>query len=167
MENPTPERRQVFLEAMEKYSDMVTRICLLRMRNYHDAEDCYQNVFLKLYSSDVLDESAEHIKAWLITVAINECRDTGRRFWRRNVVCSEEIFSAIENPKQNGLIREVFELPEIYRDVIYLHYYEGYSAEELSQILSRSVNTIKSQLHRGRKLLKQEMEGIYYEPERI
>lgn len=161
------KRRAKFLDALERYSDMVTRICLLRMRNHYDAEDCYQNVFLKLYRDDVLESEPEHIKAWLITVTINECRDSGRKFWRRNVVCSEEIFRGIEDPGQNELIREVFSLPEIYREVIYLHYYEGYSAEELSKILSRSVNTIKSQLRRGRKLLKEEMEDTYYECERI
>ena len=67
--------KERYEEVVYQYSDMVTRIAVMNVKNYDDAKDCYQNVFMKLYCYNKKFESEEHLKAWLIRVTINECKD--------------------------------------------------------------------------------------------
>ena len=154
-------------QAVIKYSDTVTRICVLRCGNAEDVKDCYQNVFLKLYLSKVTFESREHVKAWLIQVAIHECSDLHRQYWKKNVVLSSdntllEIFGIVKGTEDNSdsVLEIVMSLPMKYRQVIYLYYYEEYKTNEIAQILKINESTLKSQLARGRKILKSKLGGF-------
>jgi RNA polymerase sigma-70 factor (ECF subfamily) len=132
------------------------------MQNRADAEDCYQNIFLKLYKNNPTFNDEEHVRAWLITVTTNECRNMQKSFWRRHMVSIDEVILAVEDEYKREVVKEVISLPERYRDIIYLHYYEGYKVSELSRMLKQKENTIKSRLLRGRELLKARLlEGGY------
>jgi RNA polymerase sigma-70 factor (ECF subfamily) len=152
---------KTFEEIVNEYSDMVTRICVVKLRNLENAKDCYQNVFLKLYAKQPAFESTDHMKAWLIRVAVRECIDYSRQFWLKKVVCMEEITALAAEP-QKEVLEEVLEMPDKYREVVYLHYYEGYSVAGIARMLDRKEGAVKSQLSRARKLLRKELEGQGY-----
>lgn len=154
-----------FVEIMERYSDMVLRICYVFMRNQADAEDTCQNVFLKLCTSAPAFREEEQIKAWLITVARNECRNYLHSFWRRRVFCTEQIALPSHSQQQWKIVNVVLKLPLKYRDILYLHYYEEYSIKELATLLHMKEPTVKTRLMRGRELLKEALQkgGFVYE----
>lgn len=153
---------------VKMFSDTVTRLCMMNCGIAEDVKDCYQNVFLKLYVSKVEFESYEHIKAWLIHVTINECRDLHRQYWKKNILLSDdtsalEMFGLHTSPedKTDNTLEAVLTLPRKYRQVIYLHYYEDYKTHEIARILNLNESTIKSQLARGRRILKIKLGGYY------
>ena len=78
-------------QAMRKYADMITRICIMRCGNTEDAKDCFQNVFIKLYTAEKHFETEEYLKAWLIQVAIHQCTDYHRQAWNRKVALEDDI----------------------------------------------------------------------------
>ncbi len=147
--------------AIELYADMIRRICLLHLKNHADTEDVFQEVFLKYILYSGVFESAEHEKAWFIRVTVNACKDFMRNIFRRSTVpldaLSEDAASVM--PEQMEVLQVVLSLPAKYKDVIYLHYYEGYTAKEIGTILNKKENTIYSLLSRGRELLKKELGG--------
>jgi len=153
-------------QAVKKFSDTVTRLCIMRCSNSEDVKDCYQNVFIKLYISKVDFESYEHIKAWLIRVTVNECTDLHKQYWKKNVLLSNdnsmlEIFGLHVNEQDHSenTFEAVMALPGKYRQVIYLYYYEEYKLHEIAQILNIKESTVKSQLARGRNILKNKLGG--------
>ena len=115
--------------AVEEYADMIQRICFYHLKNHADTEDVVQTVFLKymLYEKPFSDE--EHEKAWLLRVAINACKDFLKSFFRKNMVSMEVIkeMEAEVSEEHREVLEAVLSLPEKYKDVIYLHYYEEYS----------------------------------------
>lgn len=147
--------------AVEQYADLVRRICFVRLNCREDSEDVFQTVFLKylLYPGEF--ESAEHEKAWFIRVAINACSDWRRRLLRRQSVPLEVLReeAAVMPREDQELLEIVLALPEKYRDVIYLHYYEDYSAGQIASILGRPENTIYTWLSRARALLRERLGG--------
>lgn len=147
--------------AVEKYADTVFRICILHLKNKSDAEDIFQEVFLKYALNDKEFENANHEKAWIIRVAVNACKDLIKSFFRSRTVSIDELISVADEEKEDlsYVLEAVLKLPVKYRDVIYLHYYEGYSALEIGQILGKKENTVYSLLSRGRDLLKESLEG--------
>lgn len=151
--------------AIERHADTVRRLCLIRLKNEADTEDIFQNVFLKYALSCVDFESAEHEKAWFIRVTINACKDLLKSFFRSRTVPLEEL---LEQPAQvprdyTDVLEAVLTLPQKYRDVVYLYYYEGYGAEEIGQLLRKSVNTVYTWLARARKLLREKLGGDWDE----
>lgn len=149
-------------EVIQQYGDTVERICLLHLGQDSDRQDVFQNVFLKYALSTTVFQSPEHRKAWLIRVTINACRDRLRSFFRRFTVSLEEGES-LPAPSEDGEYRELLEavraLPGRYRDVIYLFYYEGYTALEIAQMLGKSPNTIYTWLARARDRLRETLGG--------
>ena len=142
----------------EKYADTVTRICFLNLENRADAEDAWQNVFIKLFKSKKLwDKPDEEIRKWLVTVALNECRDIKRKLFHRNHYDIDELDVSCDEDFNKDVIHAVRALPIKYLQVIELYYFEGYSVSEISDILSANENTVKSRLKRGRELLKGEL----------
>ena len=143
-------------EAFRRYGDRLFSAAFSICRNREDADDTVQDTFLKYYTQneEYIDES--HLKAWLIRVAINRAKDLSGAFWRRNRVSWEEYMDELEfqEPEDRSLFEAVMRLPGKYRIVIHLFYYEEYSIDEISATLHRSKGTVKSQLSRGRKLLK-------------
>ena len=147
--------------AIEKYADTVRRICIVHLKNNADTEDIFQTVFLKYVLSSVSFESEEHEKAWFICVTVNACKDLLKSFFRSRTISLDTLKEQAQVPgtEHSKLLDAVLSLPEKYKNVIYLYYYEGYSAAEISRILKKNVNTVYTLLTRARHLLKQELEG--------
>ncbi|WP_283118064.1 RNA polymerase sigma factor [Anaerotruncus colihominis] len=147
--------------AIELYSDMIRRICLLHLKNHADTEDVFQEVFLKYVLRGAVFESVEHERAWLIRVTVNACKDLLKSLFRRKTVSLEVLSeeAASISSEQHATLEAVLALPEKYKDVIYLHYYEGYNAREIGRILKKKENTVYTLLSRGRELLRQELGG--------
>lgn len=147
--------------AIDVYADIIKRICLYHLKNTHDTEDLFQNIFIKYLMCDVEFENEEHKKAWFIRVSINACKDHLKYLFRHSTVSLEKISEQTANIESGNkeIIEAVLALPEKYRDAIYLHYYEGYSAAEIGNILKKKENTIYSLLSRGRTMLKDNLGG--------
>lgn len=141
-------------ETVRKYAQNVTSACMMRLQNWADAEDCFQNTFLKLYqkSPDFRDES--HLKAWLLRVAINECKNCIRDNRRHLPLDSITDKPAPSDEDSSDLSWALMKLDPPYREVVYLHYAEGYRVHEIADILGKNVNTVKTELRRGREKLK-------------
>lgn len=151
--------------ALERYADTVRRVCMIYLKNYADTEDIFQTVFLKYVLSSVSFENQEHEKAWLIRVTINACKDLRKSvFSSRRVSLDEVMEQAAEIPPDyTEVLEAVLSLPQKYRDVIYLHYYEEYTAEQIGRILGKKVNTVYTNLARARQMLKEKLGGDEYE----
>ncbi|MBR1865169.1 MAG: RNA polymerase sigma factor [Lachnospiraceae bacterium] len=154
-----------------QYSDMVYRIAFNYLKVREDAEDVYQNVFLKLYRNAKKYKDEEHVKRWLIRVTLNECHSLWRLPWMQRRSFVEDISKTIERKQigkmaqQNALndyeesVRDMLsKIPPKYGMVLYLYYYEEYSTKEIAGILKRKESTISSQMKRGKELLKRKLE---------
>ena len=148
--------------AIERYSDMVLRLCMVNLKNSADAEDIFQNVFLKYALSNIVFESEEHEKAWLIRVTVNACKDLLKSFFHSRTISMEELtgYTQTITPEQYTVMEAVWSLPKQYREVVYLHYYEGYTAPEIAGILKRNTNTVYTYLNRGKEMLKELLGGV-------
>lgn len=148
-------------EAIDRYADMVKRICFIHLKNEADTEDIFQTVFLKYAMSEVDFASREHEKAWLIRVTLNACKDLLKSFFRKRTVPLDAYVeqNGIVDAAHSEVLEAVLSLPEKYRRVIYLHYYEGYTAPEIAEILGIKENTVYTQLTRGRVLLRDVLGG--------
>lgn len=147
--------------AIEQYADMVFRLCMISLKNAADAEDVFQTVFLKYAVSNQNFESVDHEKAWLIRVTRNTCNDLLKSFFRKHTVSLEELseFLPQATAEQGNVLEAVRSLPRGYREVIYLHYYEGYTAPEIAGILHKNPNTVYTHLSRARQMLKELLGG--------
>ncbi len=154
--------RKTYEEAVALHSDTVTRLLLLRCRQTADAEDCYQEVFLKLLTAKGPFRDQEHIKAWLIRVTLHEAVNLHRQFWHRKVGLLGESPFPPEAVAPESSTWEVLEtlrtLPGHQRDVLYLHCVEGYSVEETATILGLRPGTVKSRLSRARAALRKQLQ---------
>lgn len=152
-------------KAIDKYADTVTRLCMLYLKSYADTEDVFQSVFIKyaLKSPDFENES--HEKAWIIKVTINACKDMLKSFFRSRTVSLEEMSGKlfVKDKDLSYVLEAVLSLPEKYRTVVYLHYYEEYTAVEIGQMLGKNVNTIYTRLARAKELLRKSLGGDGYE----
>lgn len=148
-------------QAMERYGDTVRRLCMIHLKNEADTQDIFQTVFLKYLLHDKPFESGEHEKAWFIRVTLNACKDLLRSFFRRNTVPLEELTGQADKLTGQGqeVLAAVLALPQKERQVVYLHYYEGYTAPEIANILRKNVNTIYTNLTRAREQLKTMLGG--------
>ena len=151
--------------AIEQYSDMIRRLCMIHLKNYADTEDIFKTVFLKYVLSSVSFESKEHEKAWFIRVTINACKDLLKSFIRSRTISLDE---RIEQPSEmsvddRDVLEAVLSLPQKYKDVVYLHYYEDYTAPQISRILGKNVNTIYTLITRSKRLLREKLGGDGYE----
>lgn len=152
------QKELVVKQVIEKYSDMVYRIALTRCGIVENAEDVFQDVFMKYSQKMPKFESEEHEKAWLIRVTINLTKNINNSAWNRKIVTLDENIE-FETKEQEDIFSIVCSLPRDYKTVIYLSYYEGYKVKEISEILKKSEGTIKTWLFRARQMLKEKIEG--------
>ena len=147
--------------AIERYSDTVRRLCMVHLKNEADTEDIFQTVFLKYVLRSAPFESEEHERAWLIRVTINACRDLLRSFFRSHSVSMDELahLPADLPGDHREVLEAVLSLPEKYRQVVYLHYYEQYTAPQIGRLLGKNVNTIYTLLTRARQMLREKLGG--------
>lgn len=139
--------------------DIVYRTALSCCKNKHDAEDIVQNTFVKFLQAETDFSDDEHIRKWLVRVAINECKNMWKSFWRKNISSLEELQMEIEQQtvEQKELLEEVFKLPPKYRIVIHLYYYEGYHVKEIAELLHISESNVQIRLMRARNKLKEQI----------
>lgn len=152
---------QEVVRAVDKYADTVQRICYLHTDNGQDSDDIFQNVFLKYMTKSPDFQDDEHEKAWIIRVTINSCKDSFKSFFKKNTAALDSVKEqAAEEKEDLSYIREaVKKLPDNYKNVILLFYYEQYSAVEISKLLHKNVNTVYTWLSRAKDMLKEELGG--------
>ena len=149
--------RPQVMELVEKYKNNLYAVAFNICKNPHDAEDVVQDTLVQYFSNRKQFETEEHVKAWLIRVAINKAKNINNSFWRKNKVTLDETMEmlAFEGEESRELFETVMKLPEKYRIAIHLFYYEDYTVREISEILKISESNVKVRLSRGRNLLKE------------
>ncbi len=148
--------RQPVQELLERYQNSLFVAAFQICKSKEDAEDIVQDTFIQYHTTKKEYESEEHIRAWLLRVAINKAKNVNLTFWRRNKQPLEDYIETLtfETEGAGELFETVLGLPEKYRIVIHLFYYEEYSVQEIAKVLKLSESNVKVRLSRGRKLLK-------------
>ncbi len=149
-----------YTAAFDKYSDTVYRLAYARTGSNHDAQDIVQDVFVRFIRSGKQPNDEEHLKALLIRITINCSKSGLMSAWRRNTTELDETVGYTD--KNRDVLDAVLRLPVKYRTVIHLHYYCGYSVEELSSLLGCSPSAVKTRLFRARERLKHDLEGVEF-----
>ena len=144
-------------EIYARHAKTVYRVCYMYAKNKHDSEDLLHTTFVKLMNSEQVFSDHEHEKAWLIRVADNLCKDFVKSAWSKRDELPSNL-SYADNTQKSDILELVMGLPEKYKVPIYLHYYEGYKTHEIAKMLDKSESTVRGLLHRGRKMLKIELE---------
>ena len=141
---------------VEKYKDHLFAAAFNVCKNAADADDVVQDTFLQYHTTNRQFENEQHIRAWLIRVAINKAKNINLSFWRQKGVPLEEYMETLtfETPEAQTLFTEVMKLPEKYRIVIHLFYYEDYTIREIAKIMNVTESNVKVRLTRGRRLLR-------------
>ena len=150
-----------------KYKNNIYVIALNVCKNAQDAEDVVQDTFIQYLSLKKDFESEQHIRAWLIRVAINKAKNKNTTFFRRKTLPLEDYIETLtfESSESSELFEKVMNLTEKYHIVIHLFYYEDYSVNEISHILKISVSNVKVRLLRGRMLLKETLKEVWRDDE--
>jgi len=151
---------EAFYERHWKY---VYRLCFTYMKSASDAEDCAEDVFVKVLTGEITFNDEVHERKWLTVAAINLCKDR-LKGWKRKAVVpidDEPELAAPEQEDRSDVLEAVQSLPVKYKDVIWLYYYEGYQTDEIAEILGRPPSTIRNQMRDARKLLKDKLGGEY------
>ena len=145
--------QQLTAQAVDRYADMVWRLALARTGNRADAEDVFQEVFLRHLRHGHKLTSPEHEKAWLIRCTIHRSASLlGAAHRRRDLPLEEAAALGVED-RDRSVYAAVLALPQKYRTAIHLHYYEGLTVAEIAQATGARQGTVKSWLSRGRDLL--------------
>lgn len=148
--------RQSLEELIEAYQKSLYAAAFNICRNTDDANDVVQDTFIQYYTTKKQFQDEEHLKAWLLRVAINRAKDISRSFWKKNRLSIEDYADAVpfESREETGLFEAVMRLPEKYREVIHLYYYEDLSIKETARILRITEGSVKMRLSRGRSSLR-------------
>lgn len=147
-------------EIYERHADMVYSVSFSYMKNTEDTKDIVSEIFLKLIQKRIYFNDAEHEKAWLLRTTVNLCKDWLKNLRRRNKNIDDYESLESGDPFQTDeTYKLVMNLPERYKAVVYLHYYEGYKTEEIGRILKKPQSTVLSQLREARKILKGVLEN--------
>ena len=152
-------QKEIYLkQKIEQYADMVYRVALTRCKSIETAEDIFQEVFMRFSEKNPKFENNEHEKAWFIRVTINLTKNIKESAWSKKVVRLDENIE-FNTEEENEIYGIVCNLPQNYRTVIYLLYYEGYKVNEISKLMGKPEGTIKTWLFRAREILKEKIEG--------
>ena len=143
----------------ERYADMVYRLAFVRTKNRADSDDLLQEVFLRYLKVWKTMQSEEHIKAMLIRMAVNSSKSLLGSAWFRKTEGLSDALPAKEEPPESPVLAAVLQLPQKYRTVVHLHYYQGYRIEEIAKLLSLSPAAVKTRLFRARELLKNQIKA--------
>lgn len=142
---------------VDKYGNIILRLSYTYMKNQADAEDVVQEVFLKIVDKEPEFNDIEHEKSWIIRVTINICKNKLKSFWKKNVGSIDdvkEVYCFDNYTEDSNVLKAVMSLPEKYRVVIHLYYYEEYTTPEIASLMGKNVVTVRSLLHRAREKLK-------------
>lgn len=161
-------------ELIDKHGDDILRICYLYTKDYSQAEDLFQEVFLKVYKNINSFNNQSEISTWIIRITINTCKDYLKSAWiKRNILFwsieerGDTINTeneAIKEIDKDYILSSVLKLPSKYREVIYFYYYKGLKTKEIAEVLKIKESVVRSRLMRAREILKKELkEGLAYE----
>lgn len=140
----------------QNFGDMIFRYCSLHTKNMQDAQDVYQEVFLRLYQKKPIFKDEEHAKAWLLRVSMNLCKSYHRTsFLHPFVEFDEKLHVPYKKEGEPTILYSLRKLPSKYRSVLYLYYFEGYSCKEIAELLHRPDATIRTWLSRGKLQLEE------------
>lgn len=143
--------------AVDEYSDLVLRLAYSYLRSTHDAADVCQNVLVKLVMRDELFETADHERAWIIRVTINECKDALSKAERARTVpldADVEVIEPSRESESSAVLAAVRQLPPDQASAIYLRYFEGYKVLEIAELLDKSEAAVSMVLTRARANLR-------------
>lgn len=149
-------------QALNRFGNDILRLAYSYMKSREDAEDIVQDVLIRFMQSAKRFESEEHVKAWLLRVTANLCKDYLKASHRKKEVGIPEGYDIAAEPEEDGdaeVLQAVMQLPEKYRTVIHLYYYEEYKTNEIADILQKKEATVRSLLKRGREKLEKMMKG--------
>ena len=153
-------------DTVREYSTMLYRVALLRLQNDADAQEVVQDTFLRLLSQikkGMTFSDKEHLKAWLLTVAVNRGKSIITLAWNRKTEGLSPVPEmAAEEESDSYAYDYVLKLPENYRVAIDLFYFEEMTTEQIAAVMKTKPTTVRSYLHRGREKLKQMMEADGY-----
>ena len=149
--------RRSLEELITKYRRSVFAAAYNICRSAEDANDIVQETFISYFTSDKDFTDENHLRAWLIRVAVNKAKNFLRSSWNKNVSLNEEVAGEYVSEPDGDMLREIFRLPEKYRIVIHLFYYEGFSVKEIAGMLGISEGSTKMRLSRGRSMLKEKL----------
>lgn len=153
-------------DVVREYTTLVYRVAMVKMKNQADAEEIVQDTFLRLCSQvkkGITFESREHLKAWLLRVAVNRGLSVLTSAWYKKTEGMEAVKEVAVTDKEESYAYDyVMALPEKYRMAINLFYYEELSTEQIAEIMNTKPATVRSYLHRGREKLKEMMETDGY-----
>ena len=152
--------RAEFVATYNRQVDTVYRVCYSFMKNKADTEDMVQETFLRLLSTGKEFENERHEKAWLIVTASNLCKDALKKWWRKSENIDDYLDIAEEPKQEDGVLENILQLPNDYKDAVYMYYYEGYSTVEIAQHLKCPEATVRSRLSRARSQLQSMMGGV-------
>ena len=151
----TPVRPDGEIERIvDEYASELFRLCLVMLKNTHDAEDAVQDTLLSYLQRAPEFESRESGRSWLLTVAANRCRDSLRRAKRHPSVSMDELTELGATDEHALVLDALMALPEKFRLVLTLHYVEGYSTSEIAGMIGRTPSAVKMRLQKGRRLLE-------------
>lgn len=148
---------------IKKYKNNIYAVAFNICKNKYDAEDVVQDTFIQYLSHKKDFESEQHIRAWIIRVAINKAKNKNNLFFRRNSLPLEDYIETLtfESDESHELFEAVMKLPEKYRIVIHLFYYEDYSVQEIADILKITQSNVKVRLSRGRLSLRKTLKEAW------
>ena len=153
-------KREEMEAYFRKYSSMLFRVAFAEVKSHADAEDIMQEAFIRLIKTDPDFKSEEHEKAWLVRTTLNLCKDFFKSKWQSSVTGfdgvpeNEKAYMCIPYLEQDDTLWLVLSLRKQYRQSLYLFYYEDYGVREIAEALEIPVNTVKTNLRRGREELK-------------
>ena len=147
-----------FIEIYNLYKNDIFRLSLSYTGKISDAEDITQNVFIKIYNN--LDKlNCDDVKKWCMTVTANECKNLLKSFWKKKIFIKDDNNDfKVTDTYQFSIKEALYKLNLKYRIPIYLYYFEGYKIKEIASILNTNINTVKTNLNRGKKKLKMLLE---------
>ena len=151
---------EAFEQLARRWGDTIFRVACHALGSRADAEDVCQEVLLTLYRRDTPFDSDDHAKHWLIRVTVNHCRKLLRAPWRKRNLPLEDFDGPAEVPEDHSdVLAAVMALESKYRVCVYLYYYEGYSVQEIAQVLGAKESTVQTRLHRARRQLRNALQG--------
>ncbi len=161
MSEPFAWTREAFEAFYERNYRLVYRVCYTYMKNPEDAEDCTEDVFVKVYTGTTQFRDGSHEKAWLTVTSMNLCKDRLKHWWRRSVDALDECPEPADSGEiaMDETLEAVMRLPEKYKDVIYLFYYMEYKTDEIAKMLKKPPSTVRNHLREARELLRRQLGG--------
>ena len=155
MKDPSARPADAIETVIHTYGNTLYRLCFVMLGNESDAEDAVQETFIRYIEKAPQFENSDHEKAWLITVATNQCRDI-LRFQKRHPQIDPEYLQGLSSSSSDsGILEALMALPEKFRLVLTLYYVEEYPMEDIARIIGRTPSAVKMRLRKGRKLLEE------------